>query len=128
MNLPHEQHHNPYISPETSLEFDYFFVRKVMFMKYSQGYIVLPGGFGTLDELFEAMTLIQTGKSKRFPIVLVRSEFWNGLVDWIKDTLLDKNATISAKDLDLIQVVDTAEEAVSILNKFYEDYLMKPNF
>lgn len=128
MNLPHEQHHNPYINPETSLEFDYFFVRKVMFMKYSQGYIVLPGGFGTLDELFEAMTLIQTGKSKRFPIVLVRSEFWNGLVDWIKDTLLQKNATISAKDLDLIQVVDTADEAVAILNKFYEDYLMKPNF
>ena len=128
MNLPHEQHHNPYINPETSLEFDYFFVRKVMFMKYSQGYIVLPGGFGTLDELFEAMTLIQTGKSKRFPIVLVRSEFWAGLVDWIKDTLLQKNATISAKDLDLIQVVDTADEAVAILNKFYEDYLMKPNF
>lgn len=128
MNLPHEQHHNPYINPETSLEFDYFFVRKVMFMKYSQGYVVLPGGFGTLDELFEAMTLIQTGKSKRFPIVLVRSEFWGGLVDWIKETLLAKNATISEGDLDLIQVVDTAEEAVAILNKFYENYLLKPNF
>ena len=128
MNLPHEQHHNPYISPETSLEFDYFFVRKVMFMKYSQGYIVLPGGFGTLDELFEAITLIQTSKSKRFPIVLVRSAFWNGLMDWIKAVLLEQNATISAKDLDLIHVVDTAEEAVAIMDDFYSNYLLKPNF
>ena len=128
MNLPHEQHHNPYISPETSLEFDYFFVRKVMFMKYSQGYIVLPGGFGTLDELFEAITLIQTGKSKRFPIILMRSEFWSGLMAWIKQTLLDDNATISAKDLDLIHIVDTPDEAVAILNDFYDNYLLKPNF
>ena len=128
MNLPHEQHHNPYISPETSLEFDYFFVRKVMFMKYSQGYIVLPGGFGTLDELFEAITLIQTSKSKRFPIVLVRSAFWNGLMDWIKAVLLEQNATISAKDLDLIHVVDTADEAVAIMDDFYSNYLLKPNF
>ena len=128
MNLPHEQHHNPYISPETSLEFDYFFVRKVMFMKYSQGYIVLPGGFGTLDELFEAITLIQTSKSKRFPIVLVRSAFWNGLMDWIKSVLLEQNATISAKDLDLIHVVDTADEAVAIMDDFYSNYLLKPNF
>ena len=128
MNLPHEQHHNPYISPETSLEFDYFFVRKVMFMKYSQGYIVLPGGFGTLDELFEAITLIQTSKSKRFPIVLVRSAFWNGLMEWIKSVLLEQNATISAKDLELIHVVDTADEAVAIMDDFYSNYLLKPNF
>ena len=128
MNLPHEQHHNPYINPETSLEFDYFFVRKVMFMKYSQGYIVLPGGFGTLDELFEAITLIQTAKSKRFPIVLVRKKFWEGLMEWIKATLLEQNATISAKDLDLIHVVDTADEAVAIIDDFYENYVLKPNF
>lgn len=128
MDLPHEQHHNPYINPDKSLEFDYFFVRKVMFMKYSQGYIVLPGGFGTLDELFEAITLIQTGKSKRFPIILMRSEFWTGLLAWIKQTLLADNATISAKDLDLIHIVDTPEEAVTILDDFYENYLMKPNF
>ncbi|MCH1575930.1 MAG: TIGR00730 family Rossman fold protein [Flavobacteriales bacterium] len=128
MRLPHEQHHNPYISPETSLEFDYFFVRKVMFMKYSQGYIVLPGGFGTLDELFEAITLIQTAKSKRFPIVLVRKKFWEGLMDWIKATLLEQNATISAKDLDLIHLVDTPEEAVAVIDTFYKTYVLKPNF
>ena len=99
-----------------------------MFMKYSQGYIVLPGGFGTLDELFEAITLIQTSKSKRFPIVLVRSAFWNGLMDWIKSVLLEQNATISAKDLELIHVVDTADEAVAIMDDFYSNFLLKPNF
>ena len=89
---------------------------------------MLPGGFGTLDELFEAITLIQTGKSKRFPIILMRSEFWSGLMAWIKQTLLDDNATISAKDLDLIHIVDTPDEAVAILNDFYDNYLLKPNF
>ncbi|MGB0510387.1 MAG: TIGR00730 family Rossman fold protein, partial [Flavobacteriales bacterium] len=126
IELPEEQAPNPYL--DRWIPFRYFFVRKVMFMKYSQGYIVLPGGFGTLDELFEAITLIQTGKSKRFPIILMRSEFWTGLMDWIKQTLLADNATISAKDLDLIHIVDTPEEAVAILDDFYENYLMKPNF
>ena len=126
IELPHEQSSNPYLDLE--VPFHYFFVRKVMFMKYRQGYIVLPGGFGTLDELFEAITLIQTAKSKRFPIVLVRKKFWEGLMDWIKSTLLEQNATISAKDLDLIHLVDTPEEAVAVIDTFYKTYVLKPNF
>jgi uncharacterized protein (TIGR00730 family) len=127
MVLPFEQHHNPWISRDKNLEFNYFFVRKVMFMKYSQGYIVMPGGFGTLDELFEAITLIQTSKSKRFPIVLVRKSYWVGMFEWIKATLLE-DANVSAKDLDLMQMVDTPEEAVEIINDFYQNELMQPNF
>jgi len=107
IELPFEQHDNPYIDNDKSLDFDYFFVRKVMFVKYSQGFVVMPGGFGTLDELFEAITLIQTHKIDKFPIILVGSEFWNGLVDWIKTTLLDTFKNISAPDIDLVQVVDT---------------------
>jgi len=128
IDLPFEQHDNPYISKGMSLEFDYFFVRKVMFVKYSQGFIVMPGGFGTLDELFEAITLIQTHKIGRFPIVLVGSEFWTGLIAWIKSTLLTKYETISEQDLKLFRIVDTAEEAVEHLNKFYSKYSLKPNF
>ena len=128
IDLPFEQHDNPYINKGMSLEFDYFFVRKVMFVKYSQGFIVMPGGFGTLDELFEAITLIQTHKIGRFPIVLVGSEFWTGLMAWIKSTLLTKYATISEQDLKLFRIVDTAEEAVDHLNKFYSKYSLKPNF
>jgi len=111
-----------------SLEFDYFFVRKVMFVKYSQGFIVMPGGFGTLDELFEAITLIQTKKIGRFPIILVGTEFWSGLLDWIHTILLKKHSTISAEDLNLFRVVDTADEAVEHLNKFYSKHSLKPNF
>src|SRR5699024_11701901 len=96
--LPFEQFHNAYIDKDKLLEFKYFFVRKVMFMKYSQGYIVMPGGFGTMDELFEAMTLIQTGKIERFPIVLVGSEYWSGLLQWIEEQLL-RNEMISPGDL-----------------------------
>jgi hypothetical protein len=128
IELPFEQHDNPYIDKDKNLEFDYFFVRKVMFIKYSQGFIVMPGGFGTLDEMFEAITLIQTEKIGRFPIILVGSKFWSGLIDWIKSTLLDEYATISKKDLNLIRIVDTPEEAVEHLNKFYAKYQLKPNF
>ncbi|MCL6220080.1 TIGR00730 family Rossman fold protein [Zunongwangia pacifica] len=128
IELPFEQHDNPYIDNDKSLDFDYFFVRKVMFVKYSQGFVVMPGGFGTLDELFEAITLIQTHKIDKFPIILVGSEFWNGLVDWIKTTLLDTFKNISAPDIDLVQVVDTPEEVIEILNKFYEEYNLSPNF
>jgi len=128
IELPFEQHDNPYIDPDKNLEFDYFFVRKVMFVKYSQGFIVMPGGFGTLDEMFEAITLIQTNKIGKFPIILMGSEFWSGLLDWIKGTLLKDHATISEKDLDLIHVVDRPEEAIDVLNKFYEQYQLKPNF
>lgn len=127
IDLPFEQHDNPYIDSDKSLDFDYFFVRKVMFVKYSQGFVVLPGGFGTLDELFEAITLIQTQKIGRFPIIMVGSEFWGGLVDWIKNTLLEvKN--ISPEDLDLFKVVDTPEAVVEIVDAFYKGRDMSPNF
>ena len=127
IELPFEQHDNPYIDNDKSLDFAYFFVRKVMFVKYSQGFVVMPGGFGTLDELFEAITLIQTHKIDTFPIILVGTKFWGGLVDWVKNTLLIEG-NISPKDLDLIHVVDTADEAVQILNNFYKESELSPNF
>ncbi len=128
IELPFEQHDNPYIDSDKSLDFDYFFVRKVMFVKYSQGFVVMPGGFGTLDELFEAITLIQTHKIQKFPIILVGTEFWSGLLDWVKTTLLDKFGNISAKDIALIHLVDTPEEVIDVLNNFYEKYQLSPNF
>ncbi len=128
IELPHEQHFNPYIDKDKNLEFDYFFVRKVMFVKYSQGIVILPGGFGTLDEMFEALTLIQTKKINRFPIVLVGSTFWEGLLVWIKSTLIEKYHTVSIENLDLFRVVDTADEAVDHFRKFYAKYSLKPNF
>jgi len=128
IDLPFEQHDNPYIDNDKSLDFDYFFVRKVMFVKYSQGFVVMPGGFGTLDELFEAITLIQTKKIAKFPIILVSTEFWGGLMDWVKATLLEKFGNVSAGDLDLIHVVDTPEEVLHILDKFYAEYNLSPNF
>ena len=128
IELPFEQHDNPYIDSDKNLDFDYFFVRRVMFVKYSQGFVVMPGGFGTLDELFEAITLIQTHKIEKFPIVMVGTEFWEGLMDWIKATLLKKFGNISATDLDLIHLVDTKEEVIDILNAFYDKYDLSPNF
>ena len=128
IELPFEQHDNPYIDSDKSLDFDYFFVRKVMFVKYSQGFVVMPGGFGTLDELFEAITLIQTNKIEKFPIILVGTEFWEGLMDWVKATLLSQFNNISAKDLDLIHLVDTPEEVIDILDSFYKEYGLSPNF
>ena len=128
IELPFEQHDNPYIDSDKSLDFDYFFVRKVMFVKYSQGFVVMPGGFGTLDELFEAITLIQTNKIEKFPIILVGSEFWNGILDWVKATLLEQFHTISEKDLDLIHVVDSSDEVIDILDSFYKEYGLSPNF
>ena len=127
IELPFEQHDNPWIDSGKSLDFDYFFVRKVMFVKYSQGFVVMPGGFGTMDELFEAITLIQTKKIGRFPIVLVGKKFWTGLLDWIKSTLLEEG-NISEADLNLFRVVDSADEAVEHFNKFYAKYKLKPNF
>ncbi len=127
IELPFEQHDNPWINSGMSLDFDYFFVRKVMFVKYSQGFVVMPGGFGTMDELFEAITLTQTNKTGRFPIVLVGSKFWSGLLEWLKNTLLEEG-NISPEDLKLFRVVDTAEEAVEHFNKFYTKYKLKPNF
>jgi uncharacterized protein (TIGR00730 family) len=128
IELPFEQKDNPYIDRDKNLEFDYFFVRKVMFVKYAQGFVAMPGGFGTLDELFEAITLIQTHKIGKFPILLVGSEFWNGMLDWIKKVLLEQHGNISESDLDLFHIVDTAEEVVEIINTFYNKHLLSPNF
>ncbi|HCF03534.1 TIGR00730 family Rossman fold protein [Flavobacterium sp.] len=128
IELPFEQHHNPYIDRDKNLNFDYFFVRKVMFVKYSQGFVVMPGGFGTLDELFEAITLIQTKKIGRFPIVLVGTTFWSGLIDWVKTVLIEREATVSASDLDLIKIVDTEDEVVAVIDAFYKKFDLSPNF
>lgn len=127
ISLPHEQHANPYIDPDKLLDFDYFFTRKLMFMRYSQGYIVLPGGFGTMDELFEAITLIQTNKLVQFPIVLIDRDYWAGLFDWIRDMMLAEKM-ISPDDLDIFSLVDTVEEAVNVIDNFYKKYDLKPNF
>lgn len=128
IELPFEQSSNPYIDNDKLINFDYFFVRKVMFVKYAQGFIVLPGGVGTLDELFEAITLIQTQKIGKFPIVLVGKTYWEGLLGWIKEVMLAKEQNISIEDLDLINVVDKPVEAVEIINDFYKKYTLKPNF
>ena len=127
IDLPFEQHDNPYIDQDKNLQFDYFFVRKVMFVKYSQGFVVMPGGFGTLDELFEAITLIQTNKIEKFPIILVGRTFWAGLLDWVKSTLLE-NGNISEKDLDLLQMADNEDEVVNHINAFYKGKSLSPNF
>ncbi|PCI07979.1 MAG: TIGR00730 family Rossman fold protein [Flavobacteriaceae bacterium] len=127
IELPFEQHDNPYIDSDKSLDFDYFFVRKVMFVKYSQGFVVMPGGFGTLDEFFEAMTLIQTKKIGKFPIVLVGRKYWTGLLNWIETTLIEEG-TISEKDLDLISIVDTEDEVLQVIDTFYKKYSLSPNF
>lgn len=127
IELPFEQNSNPYIDHDKNIDFDYFFARKVMFVKYSQGFIVLPGGFGTLDELFEAMTLIQTLKIGKFPIVLVGTDYWSGLIDWIRNVMLEQK-TISPEDLNLFKLVDSADDAVQIIVDFYSKYNLKPNF
>ncbi len=128
IDLPFEQHYNPYIDKDKVLNFDYFFVRKVMFVKYSQGFIVMPGGFGTLDELFESLTLIQTHKIGRFPIVLVGKDFWGGLIDWIEQVVRDKYFNISQEDMNLVKIVDNADDAVKVIEDFYNKYMLKPNF
>ncbi len=128
IDLPFEQSANAFIDSDKLITFDHFFVRKVMFMKYAQGFIVLPGGFGTFDELFEAITLIQTSKIGKFPIVLVGVKYWTGLVSWIKEVMLEEERNISAEDLDIFTMVDTSDEAVEYISKFYSRYLLSPNF
>lgn len=125
--LPFEQKGNIYIDPDKLITFDYFFVRKVMFVKYSQGFIVMPGGFGTLDEVTEALTLIQTTKIGRFPIVMVGKEFWKGWIDWMEKVLVNEGM-INQDDLFLFNLVDTPEEAVKVIDDFYSKYLLSPNF
>ena len=127
INLPFEQFTNEYVDEEYLLKFDYFFVRKLMFQKYSQGFVVMPGGYGTLDELFNALTLIQTKKSKLFPIILVGKKHYGPLFDWIKGTLAE-NKLISPEDIDLINLVEDKEEVKQILSDFYEKNNIDINF
>lgn len=128
IDLPFEQRPNVYIDSDKLITFDHFFVRKVMFMKYAQGFIVLPGGFGTFDELFEAITLIQTRKIGKFPIILVGRKYWSGLITWINEVMLNEEHNIYPEDLDIFTLVDTSDEAVECIVEFYSRYLLSPNF
>jgi uncharacterized protein (TIGR00730 family) len=128
IELPFEQSHNEYINPDTCLNFDYFFVRKVMFVKYSQAFVVMPGGFGTMDELFEALTLMQTNKITKQPIVLYDSAFWSGLLDWFKQTMLDKYKTIGDNDNDLFRLADSPEEVIEHIQGYHNKHGLSPNF
>lgn len=128
IELPFEQHANPYIDRNANLHFEYFFVRKVMFTKYSQGFVMMPGGFGTMDEFFEVATLIQTGKMSPVPLILVGSQYWGGLMDWMQETMLQKSNNISAADLELLKIVDTPEEVVDHVLQFYTKHPLQPNF
>ena len=119
IDLPFEQGHNPYVDIDKVLNYRYFFVRKVMFVKYAQGFIVLPGGYGTMDELFEVLTLMQTKKITKVPVVLVGSDFWTGMRAWMKNVVYEQAGNISEKDLDLIPIVDTADEAVNFICDYY---------
>lgn len=127
VDLPHETSSNGYIDSRYNLKFRYFFIRKVMFIRYAQGYVFLPGGFGTLDELFEALTLIQTKKIQPFPIFLMGKEYWKDLLGWIKTTMMS-NGCISEKDLDLIHVTDDPEEVADIIEKHYQRDRAERNF
>jgi len=128
--LPFEQEANQYIDIDKLVNFRYFFIRKVMFVKYAQALIMMPGGFGTLDEMFETITLIQTEKIGKVPVILFGTKFWGGLIDWIKKVLLEEHNNISAKDLDLFIVTDDIEEVMTYINDFYEkgDRSLQPNF
>jgi hypothetical protein len=128
IELPFEQKHNDFIDTDKCINFDYFFVRKTIFLKYSQGFIGMPGGFGTIDELFESLTLVQTNKIAQFPVVLVGTEYWKGMLEWIRTTMLHEEHNINEADLDLFKLVDTADEAVKHIVDFYSKYLLKPNF
>lgn len=127
IELPFETHGNVYIDSDKLINFDYFFVRKVMFMKYSQGFVVMPGGFGTMDELFEALTLIQTKKITAFPVVLVGVSYWSGLLEWLQSTLV-KGGYISPGDMNIFKLVDSPQEAVDYIDGFYEEMGLTPNF
>jgi len=128
IDLPFEQRPNTYIDPDKLITFDHFFIRKVMFMKYAQGFIVLPGGFGTFDELFEAITLIQTRKIGKFPIILVGEKYWSGLLKWIREEMVEEEHNVSPQDLSIFSLVDTADDAVDAIVQFYSRYLLSPNF
>jgi uncharacterized protein (TIGR00730 family) len=128
IQLPFEQSSNPYINKDTSIDFDYFFVRKVMFTKYSQGFIMMPGGWGTMDEFFEVATLIQTRKFIQTPMVCVGTEYWTGLFDWMRVAMQETEQNISPGDLELIKIFDTADEVVAYISEFYTHNKLQPNF
>lgn len=128
IDLPHEQGYNPYIDQDKLFTFRYFYVRKVIFLKYAQGIVLLPGGFGTMDEFFETITLIQTGKIDQIPIVLMGSSYWEGLMNWIKTTMLEQEGNISPADLDLIKIIDEPDAVVDHILDFYSKGSLKPNF
>jgi uncharacterized protein (TIGR00730 family) len=126
--LPFEQQANPYIDKDKLVQFDYFFVRKVMFTKYAQGFIMMPGGFGTMDEFFEVATLIQTGKFEESPMVLVGTSYWTGLINWMHEVMQEQEKNISPGDLNLLKIVDTPEEAVQYIVSYFDKYPLQPNF
>lgn len=128
IELPFEQHHNEFIDSDKIIDFDYFFVRKVMFVRYAQAFVVMPGGFGTLDELFEAITLIQTNKIEKFPVILYGSDFWSGCIDWIREIVCKKFKNINSDEMLLFELVDSKEQIVNILKKFYNNKKYAPNF
>ncbi|GJM34504.1 MAG: cytokinin riboside 5'-monophosphate phosphoribohydrolase [Saprospiraceae bacterium] len=130
INLPFEQSHNQYIDPDKNLNFRYFFVRKVMFVKFAQAFVALPGGFGTMDELFEVLTLVQTGKITKVPVILVGSEYWSGLKTWIQQSMLERENNIAEHDLDLMPITDSPEEVIRIINNFYaeKESALTPNY
>ncbi|PZF72234.1 LOG family protein [Taibaiella soli] len=128
IDLPFEQHSNPYIARDKTLNFDYFFVRKVMFTKYSQGFIMMPGGWGTMDEFFEVATLIQTRKFTATPMICMGSTYWNGLFNWMREAMLEGEGNISPGDLELIKIFDTADEVVAYIREFYTHNKLQPNF
>lgn len=132
IDLPFEQFNNPYIEPSKILHHRYFFVRKVMFVKYAQAFVVCPGGFGTLDELFEVLTLIQTNKISQVPVILVGTDYWTGLKQWITDVMLHQSNNISEKDLDLMPITDDPDEVVAYIRNFYDGsdkaHSIKPNY
>jgi uncharacterized protein (TIGR00730 family) len=130
IDLPHEQGNNQFIDADKNVSFRYFFVRKVMFVKYAQAFVALPGGFGTMDELFEVLTLVQTNKITKVPVVLVGSEFWSGLKEWIKTSMMEAEHNINPEDLDLMPITDSPEEVVEIINRFYDEKVseLSPNY
>lgn len=128
IELPFEQQTNPYIDKDKMVHFDYFFVRKVMFTKYAQGFIMMPGGYGTMDEFFEVATLIQTGKFEESPMVLVGKSYWTGLIQWMKEVMQGQEKNINPGDLDLLKIVDTSEEAVQYIVSYFNKYPLQPNF
>jgi uncharacterized protein (TIGR00730 family) len=128
IELPFEQHQNKYLDSETSMNFDYFFVRKVMFTKYSQGFIMMPGGWGTMDEFFEVATLIQTGKLAQTPMICVGSEYWVGLFDWMRKSMMEAEGNIAPGDLELIKIFDTPDEVVAYMSDFYSHNKLQPNY